>query len=68
MVLAFIDEATSGNFRAGERVEYGMAEGICGFEYPDDSPVSQEAKDKVQEALDEILAGNIEISPEPLHK
>ncbi len=68
MVLAFIDEAVSGNFRAGERVEYGMTEGVCNFEYPENAIISEDAKAMVQKALDEIIAGNIEISAEPLHK
>ena len=68
MYLAFIDDVLAGNYQAGQRVEYGMNEGVCGFEYPDGSKMTDEAKAKVEEAMAAIKAGEITISAEPLHK
>ena len=38
MVIQFIEDAISGNFQGGKRVDYGISEGVCTFEYLDNSP------------------------------
>ena len=68
MVIQFIEDAISGNFQGGKRVDYGISEGVCTFEYLDNSPLSDEAKEKIKAAYDDIIAGKIDISTEPLHK
>ena len=68
MVIQFIEDAIAGNFQGGQRVDYGISEGVCNFEYLDNSPLSDDAKAKIQAAYDDIVAGKIEISEEPLHK
>lgn len=68
MVIQFIEDAIAGNFQGGQRVDYGISEGVCNFEYLDNSPLSDDAKAKIQAAYDDIVAGKIEISKEPLHK
>ena len=67
-VIQFIEDAISGNFQGGKRVDYGISEGVCTFEYLDNSPLSDEAKEKIKAAYDDIIAGKIDISTEPLHK
>lgn len=68
MVIQFIEDAVSGNFQGGKRVDYGISEGVCDFEYLENSPLNDEAKKNIQEAFEDIVAGRIEISTEPLHK
>ena len=68
MYLAFIDDVLNDNYRPGEFVEYGMDKGVCAFEYPEGSQISDEAKTKVEEAMDLIVKGEIELSATPLHK
>ena len=68
MVIQFIEDAISGNFQGGKRVDYGISEGVCTFEYLDNSPLAAEAKEKIKAAYDDIIAGKIDISTEPLHK
>lgn len=68
MYLAFIDDVLNGGYRPGEFVEYGMDKDVCAFEYPEGSQITSEAKAKVEEAMDLIVKGEIEISATPLHK
>lgn len=68
MMIHFISETVAGNYTPGVRVNYGMATGACSFDIPSDSPISDEARAKVEEVIAKIQAGEIEISAEPLHK
>ena len=68
MVIQFIEDAANGHFQGGKRIDYGISEGVCDFEFLDNSQLSDEAKEAIQAAYDDIVAGNIEISSEPLHK
>ena len=45
-----------------------MEQGVCSFDIRDSSIVSEEAKEKVEEALNKIKNGEIQISTDPLHK
>lgn len=68
MVLQFISDATSGNFKAGQRVDYGMAEGVCDFESLDNAPLSDATKALVEKARAAIKDGSVQLSTEPRHK
>ncbi|MFA5523128.1 MAG: BMP family ABC transporter substrate-binding protein [Tissierellales bacterium] len=68
MVIQFIEDAISGNFKGGQRIEYGMDKGVCAFDIYEDAPVSDEARQNVEEALEKIKNGEITISTELLHK
>lgn len=68
MVIAFIEDVVNGKFDGGKRVDYGMEQGVCSFDIRDSSIVTDEAKAKVEEALNKIKNGEIQIATEPLHK
>lgn len=68
MVIAFIEDVINGNFEGGKRVDYGMEQGVCAFDIKDSSIVTDEAKALVEQALEKIKNGEIEISTEPIHK
>jgi basic membrane protein A len=68
MVLAFIDDTLSGNYRGGESHEYGIAQGAAKYEFANNDLVPQEIKDKVNEISKLIGEGKIKISSTPLHK
>lgn len=68
MVLAFIENAITGNFSPGATRIYGVAEGACDFDYLDNGLVSDEIKAEVNEVASKIANGEIVISTEPLHK
>lgn len=68
MVIQFIEDAINGNFKGGQRVEYGMDKGVCAFDMYEDAPVSEETRQNIAEALEKIKNGEVTISTEPLHK
>lgn len=68
MVIAFIENVNNGEFVGGQRVDYGMDQGVCVFDIKDDAIASSEARSKVDEAFEKIKKGEISISTEPLHK
>lgn len=68
MVIQFIEDAINGNFKGGQRVEYGMDKGVCSFDVYDSAPVTEEARKNLANALEKIKKGEITISTEPLHK
>ncbi len=68
MVIKFIENAAAGDFKAGQRVEYGISDGVCSFDMYDKAPVSEGTRQLVKDALKKIEAGEIQISSTPIHK
>lgn len=68
MVIAFIEDVMAGNFQGGQRVDYGMSSGVCEFDICEDAGVSDECKAAIEEAIQQISEGKLELSEEPLHK
>lgn len=68
MVIAFIEDAVQGNFKGGQRVDYGMDSGVCDFDLCESAEISDECKAALEQALEQIKNGEIELSEEPLHK
>ena len=68
MVIAFIEDAVQGNFRGGQRVDYGMDSGVCDFDLCENAEISDECKAALEQALEQMKNGEIELSEEPLHK
>lgn len=68
MVIAFIEDILDGNFKGGQRVDYGMDKGVCEFHMYENAPVTEEVRQNVADALEKIKNKEITISTEPLHK
>lgn len=68
MVIQFIEDVMNDNFNGGQRVDYGMKQGVCEFHMYEDAPVSEKSRTAVKEALNKIENGELEISTVPLHK
>ena len=69
MFIKFIEDTISGNFKGGQLVEYGIADGVCDFEILENSNANtQEVKDALAAAKASIVSGKVEISATPLHK
>jgi basic membrane protein A and related proteins len=69
MMIKFIEDTIAGNFKGGQLVTYGIAEGVCDFEILDNSLANTQAiKDALAKAKADIASGKIVISPIPLHK
>lgn len=45
-----------------------MDSGVCDFDICENAEISEECKAAVEEALQQIKNGEIELSEEPLHK
>ena len=69
MMLAFIEDAISGNYAPGTSKEYGIAQGAGFYDFAQtNSLVSDEIKTQIAEIEQKIANGEIELSRTPLHK
>ena len=69
MVITFIENTIAGNFKGGTRTEYGLSDGVCGFEILDNSLANKQAiKDAIAAASADIASGKVVISKELIHK
>jgi len=68
LVIKFIESTIAGNFEGGKRIELGMKEGVCSFDIGPESPITEEARAMVEEALKDIEEGKLTIDTEPIHK
>lgn len=69
MMLAFIEDAISGNYAPGTTKDYGIAEGAGNYAFAEtNSLVSDEIKTQVADVQQKIANGEIELSRTPLHK
>jgi basic membrane protein A len=67
MFISFIESSRDGDFKPGQRIEFGMDTGATSFDVAPDSPISAEAQSNLDQAMADIQAGKIQISKEMLH-
>ena len=68
MFRHYINSVCAGDYHPGTVRVYGIAENACDFEFPADSPVPESVRIELEEIRQEILDGEITISPDLLHK
>jgi len=69
MFIKFIEDSTTGKYKPGQLVVYGLADGVCNFEILDNSLANTPAvKAALASATADIASGKVVISPTPLHK
>lgn len=63
-----IERALAGQFPAGQRIDFGIDTPASYYDILPDNPLSDDVKEAVEKAKNAIIADEIKISPDVLHK